>query len=432
MTALIPLILASTLSVNALAAVPTDVLADEITWVTANSVATGDQDYSAVAANRNGHVAVVWEDDRGTTNPADDAQTEIYLRLFKDGTSVYEKKLSAGGNGSAWRHIRPDVGLDDKGNAVVVWADDADGNGYYDIPYRVVSPTGSVRASGRANATTAGQQIVPKVAVDPDGTPNNASATAFTVVWEDIQSGSPARIRAAGYTNITTKAYEVTVSQSGGEHHRPDVAVSASGDAIVVWDEDADGNGYYNIGLTKLAKSNGAIVLSRRIANAEGGGQQWKPAVAANFAGDFTVAWESDHTGTAGVWARSFTAAGDGRHPEVEIAAGGIAPSTGIDDEGNVVVGWTVPGADPDVRIRGVNPDGTWVGRLADQAFSQVTTGRQEQIAVTSSPWGEVTASYTDDADGNTHDQVIMGFGAANSVWAYRARAGAVPAPPRH
>ena len=36
--------------------------------------------------------------------------------------------------------------VDDKGNAVVVWADDPDGNGYYNIPYRVVNTAGTVTA----------------------------------------------------------------------------------------------------------------------------------------------------------------------------------------------------------------------------------------------------------------------------------------------
>jgi hypothetical protein len=56
--------------------------------------------------------------------------------LFRNGTAVYEVKLSGGGSSGVtnWRHRQPDVGLDDKGNAVVVWADDPDGNGYYNVP----------------------------------------------------------------------------------------------------------------------------------------------------------------------------------------------------------------------------------------------------------------------------------------------------------
>ncbi|MBQ1017386.1 hypothetical protein KBX71_05830 [Micromonospora sp. D93] len=419
MTAITALLTASLLVPNVVPA-PTAMTAEAVTWTTANSVATGDQDLPSIAMNRNGHVAVVWEDDRDGTAPDDDTHSEIYLRLFRDGTPAYELKLSTGGtSGAAWRHISPDVGLDDRGNAVVVWAADGDGNGVYNIQYRVVSPAGAVLGSGQANASDAGQQIWPKVSVDPDGAPTNAAAVGFTVVWEDVQGTAPATVKAAGFTAATTKAYEVTASQTTGTHHRPDVAVSASGEALVVWDEDADANGSYNIGLTRLARANGAVALSRRTANAQSGGQQQRASVAANFASDFSVGWESDHTGTRGVWARSFTATGTARHDEVPVSsgAGAIAPGVGIDDQDNVVVGWTVSGANPDVWARGLNPDGSSTGRLAAQALSQTTTGRQEHFAVAASPWGEVSVCYTDDNDGNSFDQVLLGLGTTNSTW---------------
>lgn len=405
-------------------------------YAAANSVATGDQDGSAIALNRNGYLAVVWEDDRDSTAPGDNAHSEVFVRLYKDGVSIYEKKLSAAGtSGAAWKHITPDVGLDDKGNAVVVWSDDPDGNGYYNVPYRVLGPTGALLASGQANADATGQQILPRVAVDPDGTPNNASAVAFSVVWEDIQGTAPATVRAAGFTNITTKAYEVTAGQATGAHHRPDVAVPASGDAIVVWDEDADANGFYNIGLARLAKANGAVNLTRRTANSLGDGQQWRAAVAANYNGDFTVAWESDHPGTFGVWSRSFAADGTPRHTEVQASteAGANTASVGLDDQANVVVAWTTPANARDVWARGVNADGTTDGRLAAQQFASGTAGRQDQAGIAVSPWGEVAIAYTDDNDGNLFDQVYLGTGVVNSTFlrkgSYRAQAKLI-APP--
>ncbi|GAA2098115.1 hypothetical protein GCM10009759_28810 [Kitasatospora saccharophila] len=389
-------------------------------WTTVNSAATGDQDTSAVAADRIGDTAVVWEDDRDATDPADDAHTDVWVRMFRNGTSAYEQKLSAGGTaGTAWRHLQPDVGLDDRGNAVVVWAEDPDGNGYYNVVYRVLSPTGALLGSGRANADADGQQIHPHVAVDPDGAPGSATAVAFTVVWEDVQTGAAATVKAAGYTGTATKAYEVTVNATGGAHHNPDVATSASGNAVVVWDEDTDGNGYYQIGLVGLAKANGAVTLTRRSANSVSAGQQQHPAVAADFNGDFAVAWESDHTGTRGVWARSFTAAGTPGAAETEVSAGTGAgsPGIGIDDQREVVVGWSVAGTDPAVWARGLNPDGSSTGRLPAQSVSQTTTGRQEQLAVASSPFGTLTLAYTDDADGNGFDQVRLCLGASNSDW---------------
>lgn len=397
-------------------AIPAQAAVVTPTWSAANSVSTGDQDAPAIATNRTGYVAVVWEDDRDTTDAADNAHSEIFLRLYRNGTALYEKKLSAaGGSGvTNWRHLHPDVGLDDKGNAVVVWADDPDGNGYYNVPYRVVNTAGTVTASANANTSSDGQQVNPRVAVDPDGAPSTA-AVAFTVAWEDTQTGALPTVKAAGFTGPTTRAWEVTASTATGQQHNPDVAVSASGDAVVVWD-DGSADSSYNIGLVGLARANGAVTLSRRTANSNLGGAQSHASVAANFNGDFAVAWESNHTGTAGAWTRSFTGAGTARFADVEVAAGGKGPSVGIDDQGNSAVGWTVQPADLDVWVRGFNSAGTTdAPRLSAQQLSQFTAGRQEQMAVAVSPWSEVAVAYTDDNDGNTYDQVILGQGISNN-----------------
>jgi len=270
-----------------------------------------------------------------------------------------------------------------------------------------------VRASGRANASTDGQQLWPKVAVDPDGTAATPSAVAFSVVWEDTQGTAPSTVKASGYTNITTKAYEVTASQTTGSHRRPDVAVSASGDARVVWEEDGDANAAYNIGLVGLAKSNGAVNLSRRIANTTSGGQHARPSIAANFNGEFAVAWESN----GAAWTRSFTATASPRHGDVSVATGARVPGIGIDDQANTVVAWTVQATDLDTWARGFNPNGTTTGRFASQALMSTPAGKQDGMAVAVSPWGEIAVTYADDNDGNTWDQVYLGIGFVNSSW---------------
>jgi len=386
-------------------------------WQTANSTATGDQDVPSIAANRHGYVAVVWEDDRDTAAPENNDHSDIWLRLFRHGTAVYEVKLSAGGGTgvTTWRHLNPDVGLDDKGNAVVVWQDDPDGNGFYNIPYRVVSTAGAVTASGTANTSADGQQINPRVSVDPDGAPNGG-AVAFTVVWEDIQGSNPATVKAAGYTGPTTRAYEVTVSQAGGQHHNPDVAVSAAGDAYLVWEagSDTSTSADYNIGLAHLSK--GGAVASRTVANSNTTGQQTRPSVEATFNGEFAVAWQSNHTGTAGIWTRSFKDGGAARHADVDTAPGGQAPSLGLDEQGGVVVVWNVT-ATLDIWIRGLNPDGTDTARLAAQPLMNIPAGRQEGGVVAVSAWGEVSLAYADDNDGNTWDQIYLGVGVVNTGW---------------
>ncbi|WP_367129572.1 hypothetical protein [Saccharothrix sp. HUAS TT1] len=373
-------------------------------WTAANSTATGDQDNAAVAAVRNGWTAVVWEDDRDDATPADDARSDVWVRLFRDGVSRYEKKLSTGGSGN-WRHVQPDVAVHDDGSAVVVWADDGDGNGYYNIQVRVLDTGGGVTGSARANASADGQQVRPAVAADPD-------TAGFAVAWEDVRTSAEPTVRVAGFASATSKTYEAQVHGTGGTHRRPDVAMGAAGNAIVVWEEDGDGNGYFNVG-RKILTPTGGVKLAQGVANASGDGQQRQPVVAANFNGDHVVGWETDHTGAAQVGVRSFAATGAARTAADAVVAG-VDPQVGVDDQLNVVV--TSVEAQ-DVVTQGMNPDGTVAGRFARQATVSTATGRQDEPALGVDAWGRITVVYTDDNDGNGFDQVYLGTGMVNSTW---------------
>lgn len=387
-----------------------------------NSVATGDQDNSQVAASRNGHVAVVWEDDRDSTDPASEYHSEVFIRMYKDGAGVYEKKVTTGGTGN-WRHIRPDVAVNDNGAAVVAWMDDPDGNGYYNIAVVTVSASGTVSGLVHANVDGTGQQMYPAVAIEPD-------SGAFVVVWED-RATSPYNVRAARYASISSKSWEVRVNNSvastGGGHLRPDVGMDAAGDAIVVWQEDQDGNAYYNIGLKGLTAS-GGVKFSQRSANAVGDQQQVDPTVAVNFNGDFAVAWRDNRTGAERVYLRSFNYLATAAHtdrPVIEETGflgeplgAQYDPRIGIDDQRNVVVGWSEAGyAGYEPWARGFNENGTTDGRFPAARMSVRTTGVQAHPALAVSAWGEITFCYTDDADGNAFDQVHMRSGFSNSLW---------------
>jgi hypothetical protein len=101
----------------------------------------------------------------------------------------------------------------------------------------------------------------------------------------------------------------------------------------------------------------------------------------------------------------------------VSTTPAAAVPTIGIDDQGRVVVGWTVSGVDG--WLAGLNPDGTTTGRLPQQAMTQTMTGRQDQYAVAVSPWSEIAAAYTDDNDGNGFDQIQLGLGATNDDGAW-------------
>ncbi|GII66933.1 hypothetical protein Skr01_70180 [Sphaerisporangium krabiense] len=375
-----------------------------ITWTVANSASTGDQDDAAVAAVRTGYTAVVWEDDRDTTNPDDPLHSEIFVRLYQDGVSLFEKKLSAGGTGN-WRHVQPDVALHEDGTLVVVWADDGDGNGYFQIAVRALNTAGTVTGSATANADSAGQQIAPAVAADPDG-------PGFAVAFEDKQGTSAPTVRLSGFASITSKTYEAQVHATGGTHQRPDVAMGAAQNAIVVWDEDGDANGAFNVA-RKIFTPAGGVKLAQAVANVTTAGQQRHPSVAANFNGDFVVGWETDHTGAPQIGVRSFTATG-AAGSTVDTFVPGADPQVGIDDQRAAVVNWTEAS---DIYVQGLNPDGSATGRQPRLRANTTTTGRQDEPALAVDPWGLITLIYTDDNDGNGFDQVYLGTGLVNSTW---------------
>ncbi|WP_313888385.1 hypothetical protein [Lentzea alba] len=358
-----------------------------MTWSTVNSESTGDQDNASVSATRNGYTAVVWEDDRDTTDPADPVHSDVWIRLYKEGASVYEKKLSTGGTGN-WRHWQPDVALHENGSAVVVWSEDPDGNGFYNIAVRSVSASGTVSGSGTANASADGQQHFPSIAADPD-------TGGFAVAWEDKQGTNPSTVRVSGFASISSKTYEAQVNNAGGTHAKPQVAMGAAGNAIVAWEADA------NVA-RKILTPSGGVKLAQTTT-----GQGKRPAVAANFNGDFAVAWEQ-----AGVRTQSFTAAGAARTGTAQTT--GTDPQVGIDDQLGVAV--TTAEAQ-DVYTQVYNPDGTTTGRPERQLTVSKADGRQDEPAVGVDPWGRVTVVYTDDNDGNGHDQVYLGTGLTTQAW---------------
>lgn len=358
-----------------------------MTWSTVNSDSTGDQDNASVSSSRNGYTAVVWEDDRDTTAPEDPVHSDVWIRLYKEGASVYEKKLSTGGTGT-WRHWQPDVSVREDGSAVVVWSEDPDGNGYYNIAVRSVSASGTVSGSGTANASADGQQYFPSVAADPD-------STGFAVTWEDKQGTNASTTRVSMFASISSKSYEAQVNNAGGTHAKPQVAMGAAGNAVIVWEADAN--------------------VARKIVTPAGGvkqaqtttGQGKRPAVAAGFNGDFAVAWEQ-----SGVRVQSFTAAGTSRGAVAQTT--GADPQIGIDDQLGVAV--TTAEAQ-DVHTSVYNPDGTTTGRPERQLTVSNATGRQDEPAVGVDPWGRITVVYTDDNDGNSYDQIYLGTGLSTQRW---------------
>ncbi|WP_328845288.1 phospholipase D-like domain-containing protein [Streptomyces sp. NBC_00258] len=408
-----------------------------------NVKANGDQHYSAVASGGTSAVytAVVYE--QGDRHDASDTElgTDVYIRMYKDGVPLWDEQLlSNSGTGTTWSHQKPDVGVDDQGNAIVVWAKDDDGNKYADIAVRRITPAGTVTTLPRPHASGDGDQLRPTVAVAGDG--------SYGVAWESTADGSTLnQVYASSWSPTGAARYQdvqvsTIASGAAGSNRRPDAAIDDAGNMVVAWEEDADGNGGLNVGVAKLTAS-GGFAVARKVANSLTDGQQTRPAVASAGDGRFVVAWTDEYTTGTGTLVRDqriqhrvFSATGtpaaadrrtteeptgtgpyvDAKRPISDQADADVA----VADDGSFVVAWkeafdvvvgnpaTLHAGQDDVWARGFNADGTTADRLVPTRMNVVTGGGQGGPAVALAANGRLALTYSDDYDGNGHNEMRL------------------------
>jgi hypothetical protein len=92
-----------------------------------NSVSTGQQLKPAIAMGPNGNFVVVWEDDKDNNG-----YYQIYARGFSADGTEFLPDMAVNSEASGQQYL-PDVALDDDQNFIVVWQDDLDRNLYYEI-----------------------------------------------------------------------------------------------------------------------------------------------------------------------------------------------------------------------------------------------------------------------------------------------------------
>jgi hypothetical protein len=186
-------------------------------------------------------------------------------------------------------HLAPDVAVANDGRFVVVWQDDRDRNGFYQIKARGFDSHGAERFAERTiNVHARGQQTSPRVAIAPDG--------FFVVLWEDDPDKN-------GFTNIRMRGFHADGRErwserlvhvrSSGQQRRPRVAMGPFGDFVVVWEDDFDKNGMYQIAMRAFT-ADGNEKFSQRTVNVVARGQQLEPDVAVDDVFRPVVVWADD------------------------------------------------------------------------------------------------------------------------------------------
>jgi hypothetical protein len=357
-----------------------------------NSYTFQDQRAPAVALNpATGHFVVAWQSD------AQDGSAE----------GIYAKRYDALGNvlGTEFRvnvatlggQIRPAVAADTAGNFVVVYESYVD-NGYENgfsswtvIGRRFNSSGSAMGTEFKVNTTDPGRQGAPAVAADPTGN--------FVVVWE--QYGAPMelapgifgqRYDSAGAPMGTEFVVSANMSSQYDYQFYPAVASGAGGGFVVVWADTYSGV------RGKRFNSSGVAVGAELMIDASATSFE-RPAVAADAAGDFVVAWKSSKEGNGtGIYARRFSSSGTLLGSEFRVnsyTTGDQArPGVAADGAGNFVIAWDSPRAGGNFAIAAQRYDSLGAQLGTEFMVNVYTTGVRSHPAVSSDGAGSFVIAW--------------------------------------
>ncbi len=369
-----------------------------------NSVSDGNQNVPAVAVNRTtGAFVAVWENEVN-------GEYDIAGRIFCAGGCQDVKEFAVNTTTSGpQRH--PDVAMDKDGNFVVVWEDDFENDGTYQIYMRGFDAKGKERfATKTVNSEAAGQQYTPSVAMAEDG--------RFVVAWEDqsVSKDTP-QVYIRGFNADGTEMFHDrnTMDTVSGTRRSPDVAMAPDGRFVVTWSDDTDGNGVYQI-YAKGFNADGTDRIKHFTVNKVDTGQQYSPSVAMNAAGDFYIVYDDKKSDTDHhINARGFDASGkeifaDQAVSDKDKLDSDPRPVVCLADDRSAVFGWKAmvtaseDNEHGDIRRNRADASGKLKG-IAKAHYNNV--GDQASPALGCTAKGKHVIIYSDDVDGNGYTEAM-------------------------
>ena len=309
-----------------------------------NTFTTGHQGSPVVASAVSGRFVVAWQGDA-----QDGGGSGIFARRY-DVTGAPEGAEFQVNTFTGADQLQPSLAMDPAGNSVVVWtSQNQDGSAGGVFAQRFGVSGARLGEEFQVNAYTPGDQTASAATSDASGN--------FTVVWvSDGQDGSA--------TGIFGQRFDAAGAPRGSEFRVntftswdqavPTLSADAAGDFVVSWSRVHYAGGppgpvmHYSLWAQRYAASGEPRGAEFQIDSA---GAMAYPAAAALVvepAGDFLVAWNSQHEpwpgNRGGIFARRHHETGARRGAEFQVNTYSTdsqgSPSIAVDAAGNAIVVW--------------------------------------------------------------------------------------------
>ena len=298
-----------------------------------NTQTVSAQRFPAAAAEDDGDFVIAWD-----SSSQDGSGYGVFARRFSSaGVSLateFQVNTSTGGG-----QRQPSAAVDADGDFVIAWRGSS--AAAYEVFVRRFSSAGtSLTGEIQANAHTPDQQLNPAVASEADG---DFVVTWFSLTQDGASGGIFARRFSSGGAAL---ASEFQVNTYTTDYQRnPSVSEAANGNFVVAWQSQLQDGAGWGV-FARSFSSAGAPLTGELQVNTYTVNDQQNPSVAVSASGQFVVVWQSllqDANGQ-GVFARRFSSSGAALANEFQISAYTIGsernPSVAVDADGEFIVAW--------------------------------------------------------------------------------------------
>ena len=250
-----------------------------------NAYTTGDQRDADVALAADGSFVVVWEMEDGL----DGDRSGIFGRRFSAAGTTIGEDFQVNTFTLAYQR-RPSIDMASAGNFIVAWADSGqdDPQGLYGsgvFAQRFGADATKTGAEFQVNTYTPGSQSSPSIAVQPSG--------GFVVLWTDDEQFSHISVVGQRFAANGSAAGGEFIANSYVESHKetPRVVSGSDGGFLAVWtslEQDGSSRGVFG----RQFGSDGTPVGSDFQVNSFTENSQYRSDIAIDASGNALVVWQ--------------------------------------------------------------------------------------------------------------------------------------------